>query len=141
MIVSVGAAEALVVLLLRTALTGTTISRVARPLVACLGVSCAWGAWVLAVVVRAPWWMMAVTVGFSLLGSTGLGVAIHLATREEGGEAGGGDTGGGPELNPESPGGGGGDAQPEWWPDFERQLAAYAAQQERVQRSRQPVEC
>jgi hypothetical protein len=140
MIFSVGAAEVVMVLLLRKALSGRAISPIARPLIACLGVSCAWGAWVLVVVVRAPWWMNALTATAILLGSVALGVAIHLATREEQGEAGGGDVGGGPGLCPEDPAGGGGDAEPEWWPEFERQLAGYAAQQESAG-SPQPVEC
>ncbi len=140
-IVSVSAAEAITVLLLWTALTRPTISRYARPVLACLGVSSAWGAWVLVVVLRSHWWMIGVTSGFFLLSSVGLGVAIHLATREEGGEADGGDAGGGPRRSPEDPCGGGGDAQPEWWPEFERQLADYSAEQAAVGRSRQPSEC
>jgi hypothetical protein len=91
-------------------------------------------------VVRAPWWMMALTAGFILLSSAALGVAIHLATREDGADTGGGDVGGGPGLGRGSPGGGGGDVEPEWWPEFERQLAGYAAEQESA-RTRQPVEC
>jgi hypothetical protein len=129
MIVSVAAAEAMMVLLLWIALMRPGIPRIFRPLIALVGLSCAWGAWVVALLVPAPLWITVLAGGFFALSSAGLGVAIHLATREETREAGGGDTGGYRGLDPESPSGGGGDPQPEWWPDFERELAGYAAQQ------------
>lgn len=141
MIVSVVVAEALMVLLLWTALT-RSMSRIIRPLIACVAVSLAWGAWVLPLVVHAPWWFTAVTGGFFLISAACLGVSIHLATREDSDQAGGGEEpGGSRRLAPEGPRGGGGEPQPEWWPEFERELASYASQQEPAEPARQPVEC
>jgi hypothetical protein len=133
-VLCVVAVEAESLMLLSVALRGS-ISRVARPLVACLGLSCAWGAWVLVVVVHGPAWMMAFTVSVFAVSSVAMGVAIHLATFEaEDGHDGG--AGGAPSLRPEAPDGG--DDEPVWWPEFEREVAAYAARRDR---ERQPVDC
>jgi hypothetical protein len=134
-VLCVVAVEALNLVLLSIALRAR-ISRVARPLVACCGLSGAWGAWVLIVVVHGPAWMMALTLSVFGLSSAALGIAIHLATYEEEDRRDGG-AGGAPGLGPEAPDGGGGD-EPLWWPEFERQLAAYAA---RPDRERLPVDC
>jgi hypothetical protein len=133
-VLCVVAVEAESLMLLSVALRGS-ISRVARPLVACLGLSCAWGAWVLVVVVHGPAWIMALTVSVFAVSSVAMGVAIHLATFEaEDGQDGG--AGGAPGLRPEAPDGG--DDEPAWWPEFEREVAAYAARRDR---ERQPVDC
>jgi hypothetical protein len=129
------AIEALNLVLLWVALRAR-ISRVARPLVACSGLSGAWGAWVLVIVVHGPVSMMALTVSVVALSSVAVGVAIHLATYEEEDRDDGG-AGGTPSLSPEAPDGGG-DDEPLWWPEFERQVAAYAARRDR---ERQPVDC
>jgi hypothetical protein len=133
-VLCVVAIEALNVVLLWIALR-VRISRVARPLVACSGLSGAFGAWVLVLVVHGPMWMMAFTGSVFVLSSMGMGVAIHLATFEEDRNDGG--AGGAPSLSPEAPDGGG-DDEPVWWPEFERQVAAYAARRDR---ERQPVDC
>jgi hypothetical protein len=112
------------------------IPRVARPLVACSGLSGAWAAWVLVMVVHGPAWMMAFTVSVFALSSLAMGVAIHLATYEEEDRNDGG-AGGAPRLSPEAPDGGGND-EPLWWPEFERQVADYAARRDRES---QPVDC
>jgi hypothetical protein len=134
-VLSVMAVEALNLALLWVALR-LSISRVARPLVACCGLSGAWGAWILVIAVHGPMWMMALTGLVFALSSVAMGVAIHLATSEEEDRHDEGE-GGTPSLSPETPGGGGHD-EPLWWPEFERQLAAYAARRER---ERQPVDC
>jgi hypothetical protein len=132
-VLCVVAVEALNVLLLWIALRAR-ISRVARPLIACSALSGAWGAWVLIIVVHGPVSMMALTVSVFALSSVAMGVAIHLATyEEEDGHDGG--AGGAPGLGPEAPDGGG-DDEPLWWPEFERQVAAYAARRDR---EHQPV--
>jgi hypothetical protein len=128
------AVEALNLVLLWIALR-VRMSRVARPLVACSGLSGAWGAWVLVIVVHGPVWMMALTVSVFALSSVAMGVAIHLATYEEEDRHDGG-AGGAPSLSPEAPDGGG-DDEPLWWPEFERQLAAYATRRDR---ERHPVD-
>jgi hypothetical protein len=133
-VLSVVAVEALNLVLLWIALRAR-ISRVARPLVACSGLSGAFGAWVLVVVVHGPMWMMAFTGSVFVLSSVAMGVAIHFATFEEDRQDGG--TGGAPSLSPEAPEGGG-DDEPLWWPEFERQVATYAA---RRSGERQPVDC
>jgi Ni/Fe-hydrogenase subunit HybB-like protein len=133
-VLSVVAVEALNLVLLWIALRAR-ISRLARPLVACSGLSGAFGAWVLVVVVHGPMWMMAFTGSVFVLSSVAMGIAIHLATCEEDRQDGG--TGGAPSLTPEAPDGGG-DDEPLWWPEFERQVAAYAA---RRSRQRQSVDC
>jgi hypothetical protein len=132
-ILSVMAAEALNLALLWLALR-VSMSRLARPLVACAGLSGAWGAWVLVIVVHGPLWMLALTGAVFAVSAVAMGIAIHLATceQEDRHDEGGG---GAPSLNPETPGGGGGD-EPVWWPEFEREVAAYAAQ---LDRERQPV--
>lgn len=127
------AVEALSLVLLWIALRAG-ISRVARPFVACIGLSSAWGAWIEVMVVHGSVWMMALTVSVFALSSVAMGVAIHLATYEEEDRRDGG-SGGAPSLSPEGPDGGGHD-EPLWWPEFERQVAAYAARRDRV---RQPV--
>ncbi len=111
------------------------ISRVVRPLVACSGLSGAWGAWILVLVTHGPVSMIAVTVSVFALSSVSMGVAIHLATCEEPDRRDGGG-GGAAGLGPEAPNGGGHD-EPPWWPEFERQVAAYAARRDR---ERQPVD-
>ena len=113
-----------------------SISRVTRPLLASFGLSGAWGAWVLVIVVHGPVGMMAFTGLVFALSSVAMGVAIHLATCEEEDRHDGG-AGGAPSVSPEAPDGGG-DVEPLWWPEFERQVAAYAARRDRV---RQPVDC
>ena len=134
-VLCVVAVEALNLVLLWIALR-VSMSRVARPLVACCGLSGAWGAWVLVIVVHGPVGMMALTASVFALSSLAMGVAIHLATCEEEDRQDGG-AGGAPSLSPESPDGGG-DDEPVWWPEFERQMAAYAARRDR---ERQPVDC
>lgn len=134
-VLCVVAVEALSLVLLEVALRAP-VPRVVRPGVASCGLSGAWGAWVLVIVLHGPAWMMAVTVSVFALASVAMGIAIHLATREEESRQDGG-AGGAPALGPEAPNGGG-DDEPPWWPEFERQLAAYAARRDR---ERQPVDC
>ncbi len=135
LVLCIMAVEAANLMLLWIALRAS-ISRFARPLVACCGLSGAWGAWVLVIVVHGPAWMMGVTGSVFAVSAVAMGIAIHLATSvEEDADDGGG--GGAPYLQPEAPGGGG-DDEPLWWPEFERQVAAYAARQKR---ERQPVDC
>jgi hypothetical protein len=132
-VLCVVAAEALALLLLWTALR-VSMWRLARPLVACCGLSSAWGAWVLAVL-RGPASMIALTSAVFAIGSVVTAITIHLATCDTEDHDDGG-TGGAPRSRPEAPDGGGGDGEPLWWPEFERELAAYAAQRER---QRNPV--
>jgi hypothetical protein len=134
-VLCVVAVEALNLVLLWIALRAS-ISRVARPLVAGAGLSGAWGAWVLVIVMHGPVLMMALTGSVFALSSVAMGVAIHLATFEEEDRHDGG-AGGAPNLSPQAPDGGGND-EPPWWPEFERQLAAYVARRDR---ERQPVDC
>lgn len=112
------------------------LSPVVRVSVACAGVSGAWGLWVLMLVLRGPVWMLALTGSVFALSSVAMGIAIHLATLEEGDRRNGG-RGGAATVGPEGPQGGGND-EPVWWPEFQRQLAAYAAPRDR---ERQPVDC
>jgi hypothetical protein len=79
--------------------------------------------------------MMALTASVFALSSLAMGVAIHLATYEEEDRHDGG-AGEAPSLSPEAPNGGG--DEPLWWPEFERQVAAYAARRDR---ERQPANC
>jgi hypothetical protein len=132
-VLCVAAVEALNLVVLWIALR-VSIPRVARPFVACCGLSLAWGAWVLMLVLRGPLWMMALTGSMLALSSVAMGLAIHLAILEEEGRHDGG-AGVAPTVGPEAPGGGGND-EPLWWPEFQRQVAAYAARRDR---ERQPV--
>jgi hypothetical protein len=134
-VLCVVAVEALNLVLLWIALRAR-ISRVARPLVACCGLSGAFGAWVQVIVLHGPMWMMVFTGSVFVLSSVAMGVAIHLATCEEEDRHDGG-AGGAPSLGPEAPYDGG-DNEPLWWPEFEREVAAYAARRDR---ERQPVGC
>jgi hypothetical protein len=126
-VLCVVAVEAVSLVLVWIALR-VNISRIARPLVACFGLSGSWGAWVLVIALHAPLWMTALTGSVFALSSVAMGVAIHLATCEEEDRHDGG-AGGAPCLAPEASGGGGGD-EPLWWAEFERELAAYAARRE-----------
>ncbi|HWD65654.1 MAG TPA: hypothetical protein VG405_10800 [Solirubrobacteraceae bacterium] len=133
-VLSVVTVEAANLALLWVALR-VSMSRVVRPLVAGFGVSGAWGAWVLVLVLRGPLWMMAITGFVFALSAVAMGIAIHLATAEEEDHRDGGG-GGAPTVSSDSPGGGGND-EPLWWAEFEGQVAAYAA---RSAREAQPVE-
>jgi hypothetical protein len=128
------AGEALNLVLLWIALRAR-IWRVTRPLVACCGLSGAWGAWVLVIVVHGPVWMMALTISVFALSSLAMGIAIHLATYEEEDRHDGG-AGRASSLDPEAPDGG--NDEPLWWPEFERQVAAYAARRDS---ECQPIDC
>ena len=112
------------------------MARVARPLVVCCGLSGAFGAWVQVVVMHGPMWLMGFTGSVFVVSSVAMGVAIHLATYEEEDRPDGG-AGGAPSRSPDAPDRGG-DDEPLWWPEFERQVAAYAARRDR---ERQPVDC
>ncbi len=81
-VLCVAAVEALSLVLLWIAVR-VSIPRLARPLVACCGLSLAWGAWVLVLVLRAPMWMMGVTGPVLALGSVAMGLSLHLALCEE----------------------------------------------------------
>jgi hypothetical protein len=132
-VLCVAAVEALNLVLLWIALR-VSISRVARPFVACCGLSGAWGAWILVLALHAPPWMMALTGSVLAVSSVAMGLAIRLAILEEEDPHDGG-AGGALTVSPQAPDGGGGD-EPLWWPDFQRQMAAYAARRDR---ERQPV--
>jgi hypothetical protein len=122
------AVEALNLVLLWVALRGS-MPRWVRPVVASVGLSGAWGAWILALVIPPPGWLMALTVTVFAVSSVAMGISIHLATvEEEDRHEGGGPSA--PAPSPESPDGGPND-EPLWWPDFERQVAAYAEQHDR----------
>jgi hypothetical protein len=79
---------------------------------------------------------MVLTVSVFAVSTFAMAVAIYLATCEEE-ERHDGGAGGAPSLSPRAPDGGG-DDEPLWWPEFERQMAAYAARRDR---ERQPVDC
>lgn len=119
------AVEALNLALLWLALR-LDISRAMRPLLAGLGLSGAWGAWILVLVLGAPLGMTLITGLVFAASSVVMGITIHLATVEE--ER---PDGGGGEAAPSSPlapqGGGAGD--PPWWPAFQLQMTEYAALQ------------
>jgi hypothetical protein len=132
-VLCVAAVETLSLVLLWTALR-VSMPRVARPFVACCGLSLGWGAWILVLVLRGPLWMMGVTGSVLALSSAATGFALHLALSDEEEDHDGG-AGVAPTVGPEVPGGGG-DDEPPWWPEFERQVAAYAARRDR---ERQPV--
>jgi hypothetical protein len=135
-VLCVVAVEALNLVLLWIALRRAGISRLVRPLIAGIGLSGAWGAWILVLVLRGPLLMMVVTGCFLALSSVAMGIAIYLATAEEEEHLDGGG-GGAPTASPEGPDGGGND-EPLWWPEFQRQIDAYATQREREP---QPVDC
>jgi hypothetical protein len=105
-----------------------SISRVARPLVAGAGLSGAWGAWILTLVLRGPPSMLGLTGAVLALSSVGMGIAIYLATMEE--PKGGEEDGGAPIATAEGPSPDG-SGEPVWWPEFQSQLADYAARQDR----------
>lgn len=130
------AADALALFSLWIALR-VSMPRLARPFVASVGLSGTWGAWVLVVVLHGRAAMFALTLSAFAIASVATAISIHLATREEE-ERDGGDLGGGPDLVPEAPHGGGGNGEPLWWPEFEQQVADYAAQRDRdLQRDRE----
>jgi hypothetical protein len=132
-ILCVAAVEALNLVLLWIALR-VSIPRAARPLFACCGLSLGWGAWILALVLRAPMWMVVVTGFLLALSSVAMGLSLHLALSEDEEEQDGG-AGLARGVGPEAPGGAG-DDEPAWWPEFQQQAADYAA---RLDRERQPV--
>lgn len=127
-VILVVAVEALNLVLLWTALRAN-IARAVRPLVAGGGLSGAWGAWILVFVLHAPLDMLILTGVVFGISSVVMGIAIHLATVEpDDGQRGGG--GGAPTVSPEGPSGGE-DDDLAWWPEFQRDVAAYVADQDR----------
>lgn len=105
------------------------MSQISRPLVAAFSLV---GLWFLAMVLetlRVPVWALVMNGGLLLVNVIVLTAAIHDVTRQQYHQDG---DGGLPPRRPDLPDPGGG-GEPTWWPEFERALAKYLAEDERPQ--------
>jgi hypothetical protein len=131
-------ADVVIVVALAAAVASPKVSRLALLVIATFAFACAWLLAAGFEATRAPGWAMLLGGAVIVLSIVAITAALHLWTQAgDGGQAGPGDRdahgGGGPRRRrPDSPCPGGGDVAPSWWPDFERQLASYVADRERV---------
>jgi hypothetical protein len=111
------------------------MAQIIRPLLALLSLV---ALWFLAMVLEAlgvSAWAMAMIGGLLLVNVVVLIAMIHRVTLEQDGRDG---KGGLPPHHPDVPQSGGGD-QLGWWPELERELAEYLADQEQNDRQPQPA--
>jgi hypothetical protein len=132
--------EVVIFLGLVAAVASPGVSKLARLLIATLAFACAWLQTAVFDALRAPGWTIVIGGTLTVLSIVVMTVAVHLWTQGgEGGERGRGQRGdhggGGPRRRrPDAPQRGGGGSDPSWWPEFERQLAFYAAERESEKR-------
>ena len=113
------------------------VSQVARPLIAALAFVSAWLLTAVLDALRAPAWTMFTGCAVIVLMVGMIVVTVHCWTLGGEGEEGlagqqGDQGGGGPRRRrPDTPQHGGGGSHPSWWPEFERQFAAYVAEREK----------
>lgn len=127
-----------ILLALGAALASPRRSHVARPLVATLALACAWLLTAVLYALRADRWTVILGGGVIVASVVAALVTVHLWTQAGAGSESDprqrGDGGGpGPRRGrPEAPKPGGDGGEPGWWPEFERQLASYAAERGRA---------
>ena len=128
-------ADVVIMLALVEALRSRAVSDLARPLIALCALACAWLLTAVCDALRAPGWTMFMGGAVIVVSIVVTTVTVHRWTQGGDGEESGpgqrGDEhgGGGPRRRqPDAPQDGGGDSDPSWWPEFERELAAYGAE-------------
>jgi hypothetical protein len=130
-------ADVAILVALAAAIASPKASQLARPVIATGAFGAAWLTAALSDLMRAPGWVVFLGGLVIVVSIFVVTVTVHAWAQEgAGGSRGPGDRGerggGGPRRRPpdapQPPGGG--DA-PEWWPEFERQLALYVAERER----------
>lgn len=130
-------ADVVILLALVAAVANPRVPQLARPLIATFAFSCAWLLTAVFDALRAPGWTIFMGGTVIVVSIVVITVTVHLwAQGGDGGESSPGQRGdhggGGPRRRPDAPQRGGGDSDPGWWPEFERQLAFYAAEREGI---------
>jgi|GEM_PF-1825736 len=107
-------------------------SRRARLPISLLGFACAWALVLLLAWTHAPNWGMVAGAGSIAISIVLVITFAQLSVGGEGGDGGNGEDadGGLGRPSPDRPTGGGGPAEPSWWPEFERELRRYMSEQE-----------
>jgi hypothetical protein len=132
-------ADAMILMAVAAGVARSSVSRLARPVIATAAFASAWFVAVVLEAARAPAW--ATIIAGAVIGLTILAIiaTLHVWTRgEDGGESDPEDRGdgGGPRRRaPDAPPPAGGDSGLDWWPEFEHQLALYMAERERGTRA------
>lgn len=110
--------------------------RRARLPLALVSFGCAWLLSFLLAGLHAPAWALAVSAGAIAISIGMVITAAQLSTRGDSGGGGDSDDGDGGlgRRRPKRPEGGGGPAEPSWWPEFERELRRYISERESVTR-------
>jgi hypothetical protein len=109
------------------------MSQLSRLVIATLAFVCSWLITAAFDALRAPAAAMFVGGAVILLSIAAVIATLHRWARA------GDEGGGGPRRrSPDHPQPEGGGSDPSWWPEFERQLASYVAEQER---EKPPVRC
>jgi hypothetical protein len=109
------------------------MSQLTRPLVAALSLLVLWVLAMVLETLRVPVWVLVVNGALLLVNVIVLTASIHQVMREQG--RGDGDGGVRPHRRDVRDSGGGGGIS--WWPEFERELAQYLAEQQRDDREQQ----
>jgi hypothetical protein len=132
-------ADAVILVALGAAVSSPKRSSLARLMIATVAFVCAWLTTALDAA-RPRDWTVFLGVAVIVVSIVLVIVSLHIwAQANDGGESGagpGGDQdGGGPGRRwPDAPKPGGGGNDPSWWPEFERHLALYVAEGEKVKR-------
>jgi hypothetical protein len=133
-------ADVVLLLALTWAVASARLSQLARSVIATLVFTCAWLTTAASEAIRAPGWTVFLGAAVTLLSIGAVTITLHLWTQGgDGGQSGpghgGGNGGGGPRRHrPDAPQAGGGDSDPSWWPEFERQLTLYVTERGAEQR-------
>jgi hypothetical protein len=130
-------ADVVILVVLAAAVGSRAVSPVARPAIATLAFAFAWLTTAALDTMRAPKWTIVLGGAVIVVSIVTMTACLHLWAREAaGGDSRRDDGGGGPRRGaPDAPDRGGGGIEPEWWPEFERQLAAYISEREKTRAS------
>lgn len=132
-------ADVVILLALATAVASPRVSRLVRLAIATFAFMCAWLVTAVFDAMRAPGWTIFVGEGVIMVSIVVISATVHFWSQAGDGDAGGGQRGphggGGPRREPpDAPQHPGAGSTPGWWPDFERQLATYVAEDENEKR-------
>lgn len=127
-------ADVVVVAALWIAVTRKGIAPAMRAFLSGLTCLFAWAISLVLEALRSPVWLMAVTGVVILLSLAAVIATVHVATRPDEGETPSDGRNDPVSAGPEGPEHGGDSGEPTWWPEFERQFAAYVRQSERRER-------
>jgi hypothetical protein len=137
-------ADLVILAALAASLGRRTVAPVARPAIATLAFAFAWLTAAALDTMRAPSWTIFLGGAVIVVTIVAMAASLHLWAREtdDGDQQRGEDDGGGPwRRAPDGPNPRGGGSEPEWWPEFERQLAAYVSEHGPAVPPAEPPKC